>query len=79
MHMNESCAYIVIYFNMLLDIVIAQTDQQAGPEAFFGFFGVTSALVFASKSEKERKGRLGSGLWDSEERHRDLERGDLQA
>lgn len=37
---------------MLLDILIAaDSNTQAGPEAFFGFFGVTSALVFASMTE----------------------------
>ena len=36
---------------MLLDLVIAAADtqSQAGAQAFFGFFGVTSALVFASE------------------------------
>eukprot|EP00826_Nyctotherus_ovalis_P065162 TRINITY_DN9571_c0_g1_i4.p2 TRINITY_DN9571_c0_g1~~TRINITY_DN9571_c0_g1_i4.p2 ORF type:complete len:169 (-),score=42.16 TRINITY_DN9571_c0_g1_i4:161-667(-) len=34
--------------NMLSVIIAEQTVVQAGPEAFFGFFGVTSALVFAN-------------------------------
>lgn len=33
----------------MLNILIgAEQVTQAGPEAWFGFFGVTSALVFAS-------------------------------